>query len=392
MARMDWMYLPVTRVILRFNMEIPEKYIKAYKAKYGDKADLEELKKIYERSLITAGEDVGVIAAQSIGEASTQLTLRTKHTAGLTVINTTSGLPRLVEIFDAKKEISTPVMDIFLKLEYAKNKQKIKDFADRIIEIKIGDLVSSYDVSIRKKSIELFFDREVLKAYGFTLRDVSGKLSNLKLNVHAEEDKLVVVDKGADNVKKLIKLRNKLTEITLSGIPGISRAIINQDKEGNSWIKTIGTNLESILQLEEVDISRTVSNDIIEVSKVLGIEAARNLIVEEVNNTLQNVGLTVDLRHLFLIADAMCMDGTVRGIGRYGLSGETESVFARAAFEIPLKHLVEASLYHETDEFKYVANNVMSNQVIPVGTGSVKLVVKEDGTEDKTKTSGKDKE
>ncbi len=190
----------------------------------------------------------------------------------------------------------------------------------------------------------------------------------------------------------MIKLRNKLTYVTLSGIPNISRAILNQDKEGNVWIRTIGTNLEEILKLEEVDQSKTISNDIIEISKVLGVEAARNLIVEEVYNTLQNVGLTVDLRHIFLIADAMCVDGTVRGIGRYGLSGETESIFARAAFEIPLKHLVEASLYHETDEFKYVANNVMSNQVIPVGTGSVKLVVKENGTEDKTEDAGKDKE
>ncbi len=374
-------------------METPDRYIKAYKAKYGEKADLDELRKIYERSLITPGEDVGVIAAQSIGEASTQLTLRTKHSAGLTVINTTAGLPRLVEIFDAKKEMSTPVMDIFLKEEYAKSRQKVTEFADRLIEIKIGDLVSSYDVSIRKKSIEFLFDRETLKAYGLTLRDISSKISKFKLNSHVEEDKLIVNDKSAENVKKLIKLRNKLTEVTLSGIPNISRAILNQDKEGNFWIKTIGTNLEEVLKFEEVDQARTISNDVIEVSKVLGVEVARNLIVEEVYNTLQNVGLTVDLRHIFLIADAMCLDGTVRGIGRYGLSGETESVFARAAFEIPLKHLVEASLYHETDEFNYVANNVMSNQVIPIGTGAVKLVVKEEnGSEDKGETERKDKE
>ncbi len=374
-------------------MEIPERYIKAYKAKYGEKADLEELKKIYEHSLITPGEDVGVIAAQSIGEASTQLTLRTKHSAGLTVINTTAGLPRLVEIFDAKKEISTPVMDIFLKEEYAKSRQKLTEFGDRLIEIKVGDLVSSYDVSIRKKSIEFLFDRDALKAYGLTLRDISSKISKFKLNSHIEDDKLVVTDKSAESVKKLIKLRNKLTEVTLSGVQNISRAIVNQDKEGNFWIKTIGTNLEEVLKFDEVDQSRTISNDVIEVSKVLGVEAARNLIVEEVYNTLQNVGLTVDLRHIFLIADAMCLDGTVRGIGRYGLSGETESVFARAAFEIPLKHLVEASLYHETDEFNYVANNVMSNQVIPIGTGAVKLVVKEEnGSEDKGETERKDKE
>ena len=373
-------------------IEIPKKYVDAYKEKYGDKADIEELKKIYKRSLITPGEDVGVIAAQSIGEASTQLTLRTKHTAGLAVINTTTGLPRLVEIFDAKKEISTPVMDIYLTEEYAKSKQKAADIANKLIEIKVKDLVSSYDISLRRKAIELFFDRDALKAYGLTLRDVSSRFSKLKLNISIDGDKLLIIDKGADSVKKLIKLRNKLTDFTVSGTVNISRAIVNHNRDDEFWIKTFGTNLEAVLQMDGVDQSRTISNDVIEVSKVLGIEAARSMIVDEVFNTLQNVGLTVDLRHIFLISDAMCMDGTVRGIGRYGLSGETESVFARASFEIPLKHLVEASLYHETDEFKYIANNVMSNQIIPVGTGSVKLVVKDDGSENKKDDAGENKE
>ena len=177
------------------------------------------------------------------------------------------------------------------------------------------------------------------------MRDLSSKFSKLKVSVKVEADTIIVTDKTADNVKKLIKLRNKLNDLSISGVPNISRAVINEDREGSLWIKTSGTNLTEVLKMDEVDQSRTVSNDIIEVSKIFGIEAARNLIVEEVYNTLQNVGLTVDLRHIFLIADAMCIDGTVKGIGRYGLSGETESVFARAAFEIPLKHLVEASLY-----------------------------------------------
>ncbi len=370
-------------------VEIPEKYILAFKEKYGENADLSELEKIYTRSLVTPGEAVGVIAAQSIGEASTQLTLRTKHAAGLSVINTTTGLPRLVEIFDSKKDISTPFMDIYLKEEYAKSKQKASEIANRMIEIKIGDITSSYTVSLRKKSIEFVLDKELLKEYGFTTKDVTAKLSNLKVSTALD---LSVVDKSADSVKKLIRLRNKIVDINLSGLPGVSRAILNQDSNGNYWIKTIGTNLSEVLKMEEVDQKNTISNDIIEVSKVLGIEAARNLIIEEVNSTLQNVGLTVDLRHIFLIADAMCLDGTVRGIGRYGLSGEADSVLARASFEVPLKHLIEAGLYHESDPFKYVANNILSNQVIPVGTGGVELVVKENGKGNSEETSGKDKE
>ncbi len=374
------------------NMEIPEKYIVAFKAKYGENADMSELEKIYTRSLVTPGEAVGVIAAQSIGEASTQLTLKTKHAAGLSVINTTTGLPRLVEIFDAKKDISTPFMDIYLRQEYAKSRQKASEVANRIIEIKIGDVTSSYTVSLRKKSIEFVIDKELLKEYGFTVKDLTAKLSHMKVSTVVEGEVLSVVDKSADSVKKLIRLRNKIVDINLSGVPGVSRAILNQDKQGNYWIKTIGTNLTEILKIDEVDPVNTISNDIIEVSRVLGIEAARNLIIEEVNGTLENVGLIVDLRHIFLIADAMCLDGSVRGIGRYGLSGEADSVLARASFEVPLKHLIEAGLYHESDPFKYVANNIMSNQVIPVGTGGVELVVKQNGKGNSEEDSGENKE
>lgn len=374
------------------NMEIPEKYIVAFKAKYGENADMSELEKIYTRSLVTPGEAVGVIAAQSIGEASTQLTLKTKHAAGLSVINTTTGLPRLVEIFDAKKDISTPFMDIYLRQEYAKSRQKASEVANRIIEIKIGDVTSSYTVSLRKKSIEFVIDKELLKEYGFTVKDLTAKLSHMKVATAVEGEVLSVVDKSADSVKKLIRLRNKIVDINLSGVPGVSRAILNQDKQGNYWIKTIGTNLTEILKINEVDPVNTISNDIIEVSRVLGIEAARNLIIEEVNGTLENVGLIVDLRHIFLIADAMCLDGSVRGIGRYGLSGEADSVLARASFEVPLKHLIEAGLYHESDPFKYVANNIMSNQVIPVGTGGVELVVKQNGKGNSEEDAGENKE
>jgi DNA-directed RNA polymerase subunit A" len=373
-------------------IEIPEKYIIAFKKKYGEDADISELEKIYTRSLVTPGEAVGVIAAQSIGEASTQLTLRTKHAAGLSVINTTTGLPRLVEIFDAKKDISTPFMDIYLKPEYSKSKEKAGDFASKIIEIKIGDVTSSYTVSLRKKEIMFTMDKALIKDYGFTVKDITSRLSNMKVSTTLEGDQLLVVDKSADSVKKLIRLRNKIVNITVSGISNVSRAILNQNKEGEYWVKTIGTNLTEVLKMEEVDTSKTVSNDIIEVSKVLGIESARNLIIEEVRGTLENVGLIVDLRHIFLIADAMCLDGTVRGIGRYGLSGEADSVLARASFEVPFKHLVEAGLYHESDPFKYVANNIVSNQVIPVGTGEVKLVVKENGKGHSKENAGENKE
>ncbi|MBE5728679.1 DNA-directed RNA polymerase subunit A'' [Candidatus Parvarchaeota archaeon] len=372
--------------------EVPKKYVEKFIEKYGKDADIDKLRAAYERSLITQGEDVGVIAAQSLGEASTQLTLRTKHAAGIATLNTTSGLPRIVEIFDAKKEISTPTMNIYLKEEYEKSKQKVAEFANSIMEIKVNDVVSSYNMNLRRREVTLLFDREVMKSYGFTLRDVEKLLSNMKLEVEASENSLVIRDKTADSVKKLIRLRNKIVGLTMSGIKGINRVIINETDDKRYWIMTAGSNLKDILKIDEVDQTRTTTNDIIETYEVLGIEIARNLIIKEVSETLENVGLAVDIRHIMLIADAMCFSGEVKGINRYGITGESSSILARASFEVPLKHLINASLEHDVDEFKYVANNVISNQVAPVGTGSVKLISLDYGRKSEGKTDRKNKE
>ncbi|MGC8681708.1 MAG: DNA-directed RNA polymerase subunit A'' [Candidatus Acidifodinimicrobium sp.] len=373
-------------------IDVPKKYVNKYIEKYGKDADMDKLQAVYERSLITPGEDVGVIAAQSLGEASTQLTLRTKHAAGIAALNTTSGLPRMVEIFDAKKEISTPTMKIYLKKEYEESKQKATEFASKIMEIKAGDVISSYSIDIKRREVTLLFDKEAIKSYGFTLKDIEKLLSNMKLEVNINDNSLIIKDKGADSVKKLIKLRNKIVGLTLSGVKGISSVIINETDDKKYWITTAGSNLKDILRMEEVDQSRTITNDIIETSEVLGIEIARNLIIEEVSETLENVGLAVDIRHIMLIADAMCFSGEVKGVNRYGITGESSSILARASFEVPLKHLINASLEHDIDEFKYVANNVISNQVVPVGTGSVKLISLDYGRKTEGKADRKDKE
>ena len=372
-------------------LDVPKKYVEKYIEKYGKDADMDKLQAVYERSLITPGEDVGVIAAQSLGEASTQLTLRTKHAAGIAALNTTSGLPRMVEIFDAKKEISTPTMKIYLKKEYEGSKQKATEFASKIMEIKAGDVISSYSINIKRREVTLLFDKEAIKSYGFTLKDIEKLLSNMKLDVDINDNSLIIKDKSADSVKKLIKLRNKIVGLTLSGVKGISRVIINETDDKKYWITTVGSNLKDILKMEEIDQSRTMTNDIIETAEVLGIEIARNLIIEEVSETLENVGLAVDIRHIMLIADAMCFSGEVKGVNRYGITGESSSILARASFEVPLKHLVNASLEHDTDEFKYVANNVISNQVVPVGTGSVKLISLDYGRKTEGKADRKDK-
>jgi DNA-directed RNA polymerase subunit A" len=140
-------------------------------------------------------------------------------------------------------------------------------------------------------------------------------------------------------------------------------------------LKTTGSNLGAVLEDERIDEVRTTTDDIEQVYDVLGIEAARNCILREAKNTLGEQGLDVDVRHLMLVADVMCVDGKPKPIGRYGVAGEKPSVLAKANFEETKKHLSTAAYAGKTDKLVGLVENVMIGQLVPVGTGSVDIVV-----------------
>ena len=99
------------------------------------------------------------------------------------------------------------------------------------------------------------------------------------------------------------------------------------------------------------------------------------MIIQEAHNTLSEQGLNVDLRHIMLVADVMTADGTVRAIGRHGVSGEKSSVLSRAAFEITVNHLLLASQRGEFDKLNGVAENIIVGQPVNLGTGAVELAM-----------------
>jgi len=146
--------------------------------------------------------------------------------------------------------------------------------------------------------------------------------------------------------------------------------------EGDEYVVyTEGSNFREILGMPEVDFTRTVTNDIHEIAEVLGIEAARNAIINEAMKTLEEQGLEVDIRHIMLVADMMTSSGEIRQVGRHGISGEKASVLARASFEITTKHLFDACLRGEKDRLDGIIENVIAGQPIPLGTGSVELIM-----------------
>ncbi len=170
-------------------------------------------------------------------------------------------------------------------------------------------------------------------------------------------------------------MKEKLRKVKVRGLKGIKQVL--PVKRGEEYIVlTSGTNLKDVLELPDVDVVRTFSNDIHEVYAVLGVEAARQAIINEVYRVIEAQGLNIDIRHIMLVADIMTANGNVKGITRYGVVSDKASVLARASFETPIKHLINAALEGEIDNLTSVVENVMINQPVPLGTGLPNLITK----------------
>jgi DNA-directed RNA polymerase subunit A" len=331
-----------------------------------------EVRQAFLKESFEAGEVVGILAAQSISEPATQMTMRTYHFAGSAGVRITYGLPRLIEIFDAKRAPETPVMTVFLKSS-ANNRESAKKIAEKIIEKTVFDVTKRLSINLEDNLVEiepldLKSIEKIAKAITEGLKGaVDVKVKTKKITVKPDSEEITV--------KELQKIREKIMVIHVDGIKEISNAVVR--REGEEWIiNTIGTNLSEVLNITDVDENRTVTNDIHETKKILGVEAARNLIISESLQTMQEQGLDIDVRHVMLVADMMTMAGGVKPIGRYGVAGTKASILARAAFEETIKHLVRASVRNESDSFQGIFENVMIGQLIPSGTGMFDLIAK----------------
>jgi len=343
-----------------------------------------KIKKILERTLeeynetkVEPGECVGLVSAESIGEPGTQMTLNTFHFAGVAEMNVTMGLPRIIEILDGRKEIKTPMMEIYLQKPYCKGKD-IKKLALTIKETILKDIAAEFIINMADSTIEVKLNREKMKEIGITDSLLAAAISkNIKgFNVKVKDDSLILKLKSKDeNLNEIYKYKEKTKGIHIKGIKGISQVL--PVKRGEEYlIITAGSNLKEILPLPEVDEVRTRTNNILEIEKVLGVEAARQAIIEEVFKVIESQGLNVDIRHIMLVSDTMCISGKTKGITRYGVVSNKSSVLARASFETPIRHIINAALVGEEDKLTSVVENVMLNQPVPIGTGLPNLITK----------------
>ena len=346
---------------------------------------VEEAVRTYIHSLVQPGEPVGTVAAQSIGEPGTQMTLRTFHYAGMMEFDVTLGLPRLIEIVDAKKEPSTPIMRVYLDEKYKYDEAKAKEIARRIEYTVVENVTESIEYMLGDNVFVLRLDPEMLEDKGVTVEMVVEALEKAKVGeVERDEGdpyviritvskRLLPEDKLYD-IRAYKEVESKIKKVYLKGIKGIRRTIIQKDDAtGEYVIVTEGSNLAEVLKVEGVDYTRTTTNNIHEIASVLGIEAARNAIIREIMDVLRNSGLDVDIRHVMLVADIMTWSGTIRQIGRLGIAGEKPSALARAAFEVTVKQLYEAAITGEEERFEGVTESIIAGLPPALGTGLVIL-------------------
>lgn len=373
----------------------------------------------YKRAVIEPGEPIGTVTAQSLGEPTTQMVLRTFHFAGIAKLNVTLGLPRLKEILDNSKKMKTPIMTVYLKEKPKdeKDRERVERIAmnvqTKIERLSLRRLVKSLedteileDVELeipgKKKGkktkskfplvglLKVRLDLEAIKKRRNIKDDKKAVEEVKKLLEKLSDVKLIEADPNDDEVlyiyvvpkkenighDELADIIEKVYTSKLSGIENVRRGIIERDEDKKEFIiRFEGSNILEVMKIPEVDETRVTTNVIREIESVLGIEAARNAIIHEMRYTMKESGnLYVDVRHYMLLADAMTRYGMVLGITRQALIRYIKkSPIGRASFEIPYKFIADAAKSGEKDPLVGVNESIIVGNIVKLGTGKTEL-------------------
>jgi DNA-directed RNA polymerase III subunit RPC1 len=355
----------------------------------------------YKKAQVVPGHAVGAVGAQSIGEPGTQMTLRTFHFAGVAGMSITEGVPRIKEIINASKAISTPV--ITCPLENPNDIVVARVVKGLIEKTYVSDTIHFIEEmwTPNRATICLAVDLQKLSRIhpDLTIDDISNaickdrKLKVRRADVRCGEDCIFIsvahhttaaghtvatqgnpsLDSvGPELFLRLNQLKHMIPQIPISGYQGATRALIETSAEKGNTVLVEGYGLRACMATEGVIGTRTTSNSIMEVLNVLGIEAARTTITIEIAKVMR--GMNIDPRHMQLLADVMTYKGEVLGITRFGLSKMRDSVLQLASFEKTPDHLFEAAAGMKRDGIQGVSESIIMGQTMNVGTGAFGVV------------------
>ena len=426
----------------------PKILIEKYKIQLEEYDDIIEtiISKYYE-SIISPGELVGPIAAQSIGEPATQMTLNTFHYAGVSSkSNVTRGIPRLRELLHISKKIKSPSVKIYLRNDYIGDKDKCNYIKNKLEYMCLRDIIKSSEIYYDYKSIDSFetniesddefmsiyrefeslesddistspwiiryvFDREIMLDKAITMEDVEIAINqydrgNIKFIYSDENCKMLIGrvsikiddvemdDSGLQDQSDIISTfktinNDLLTNIIISGIENIRNIVMSEIKTTkridseiktvNEWLlETDGTNLLELFGNEFIDHTRTTSNDVVEMYETLGIEATRNLLINEITNVVEEQGEYINSRHIELLCDVMTSTGSLISINREGIKRGNIGPLAKCSFENTTDQLIKAGIFGELDNLNGVSSNIMMGQKINAGTNNCELLLDEE--------------
>ncbi|KAF2300462.1 hypothetical protein GH714_013595 [Hevea brasiliensis] len=342
---------------------------------------------------VEPGTAIGAIGAQSIGEPGTQMTLKTFHFAGVASMNITQGVPRIKEIINGAKKINTPI--ITAELEHNTNVNAARIVKSRIQKTTLGQVAKSIKivmtsrsasvvVSLDMKTIQeaqLSLDANIVKESILQTPRIKLKPQNVKV---LDIRKLEVIPLG-DREKvhfELHSLKNMLPRVVVKGIRTVDRVVIAQKKnEGKGSDQELptynmfveGTGLQDVMGTEGVDGRKTTCNHVMEVHKYLGIEASRKCIIDEIKNVMEGHGMSIDIRHMMLLADLMTFKGEVLGINRFGIQKMEKSVLMLASFEKTADHLFHAAVNGRDDGIEGVSECIIMGIPMQLGTGILRV-------------------
>eukprot|EP01080_Neovahlkampfia_damariscottae_P004653 gene4653-8226_t len=388
---------------------------------------LGEIESKFLRALVTAGESVGALGAQSIGEPATQMTLNTFHFAGVGSKNVTLGVPRLKELINVAATNKTPSLTIYLedniKFDSEIAEKKMPFLLEHTFLGKMTDTSSIfYDPDPENTLIEQ--DEEFVQEYfempGVEKNNLSPWLLRLEINrkmkgkditmeqiaekIEKDFDGILICIPTNENAKQLVlqirlketdeskefSFANKgleylraiedhlLNKMELRGIPGIKKVSVDKNKQTNEYVLlTEGINLEEVLTVQGVDSKYTTSNNITEIYRVLGIEACRAALLKELRNVIEFDGSYVNYRHLATLCDVMTQRGSLMAITRHGVGRADAGPLMRCSFEETVEILMEAGIFAEQDPIKGISANVMVGQLSSMGTGCFDIVLDE---------------
>jgi DNA-directed RNA polymerase II subunit RPB1 len=425
-------YNKVFHTLLRYYLA-PKKAIVTHRLSQALFDELmRDIKYRYIKSQTHAGEMVGALAAQSIGEPTTQLTLNTFHSAGTAKANATSGVPRIEELLSASANPKRPGNTVYLRPDISSKQDATISTMKEIQRTTLRDITKSvriyYDPPANGTVVEEDMDilslyREFTVAQGETcespwimrielndaeqaardildLTKVVTKLKNEKslkiINcIHSDSSaqKLILrISFDANVVKNPTMLRfleDKVLDTVLTGVPGVGGVHLRKVKNELVYDEKVagysqkeqyvldvdGTNLYELMVFPDVDGTRTFSNDIHEINDVFGIEAARLAIFEECSEVF--VQEKVNYHHLSVLVDSMTFSGRIVAVNRFGMNKNETGVLARSSFEETSKNMFNAAMGAEFDTMRGVSANIMFGQKPPCGTGFVDILVDE---------------